>query len=139
MARLRTRVSSFGSVLALTLVVLSSAVMPSLARAEQGSSLFGLIGDDTSPTTLANEYAAGVRAKVVRLSWKDYLPEEATPSASYISAKRAQLAQLRDAGMGVLLDLGLQDTPSWLHRTTPTAITSTSLASATRARAARPG
>ncbi len=81
--------------------------------------VFGLIGDDTNPATLSTELAAGVRAKIVRLSWKDYLPDQSSTNATYISAKRAQLAQLRQAGLGVILDLGLQDTPSWVHQNFP--------------------
>jgi hypothetical protein len=75
--------------------------------------LWGLIGQ--SGNYLDAQYAAGIRAQVVRISWRDYFPREDQPSAAYLNHKRAELARLRRAGFAIIIDLGLQDTPEWIH------------------------
>lgn len=74
---------------------------------------WGLIGNRVDRT--AEERAAGLSFKVVRLSWKDFEPSDGVRSASYVEAKRREIAALAADGMRVVLDLGLHDTPQWLH------------------------
>lgn len=74
---------------------------------------WGLIGNQIDRTS--EERAAGVGFKVVRLSWKDFEPTKSGRSESYVAAKQHELAALAADGMRVVLDLGLHDTPQWLH------------------------
>jgi len=76
-----------------------------------------LLNDDggADGTRLAAERGAGVTTKVVRISWKDMVPSEGTTNAAYIGTMRARFDALRAAGFGITLELGIQDTPGWLH------------------------
>ncbi len=75
--------------------------------------VWGVIGDDTR--RLADESARGITVKVVRLSWKDLFPNEGTMSNSYIGQKQAEFAAMRAAGFQLIGDLGIQDSPPWVH------------------------
>ncbi len=89
-----------------------------LARTLSAKELtWGVIGDDR--THLAWEYRAGVRVKVVRISWKDFAPTPTSVDPSYVASIKATFAQIRAAGLGVILELGVQDTPTWLHARVP--------------------
>jgi hypothetical protein len=83
------------------------------------SYFWGLIKDDG--THLTDERAAGIGVKVIRISWKDFYPHEGVPDPAYITATQGQFDRLRTAGFGIILELGIQDTPSWLHATYPNA------------------
>ncbi len=80
---------------------------------------WGLIKDDG--THLTDERAAGIGVKVIRISWKDFYPHEGIPDPTYIAATQGQFDRLRAAGFGIILELGIQDTPSWLHAAYPDA------------------
>jgi hypothetical protein len=73
----------------------------------------GLIG--ATKEGLSAEAAAGVTTKVVRVSWKDAEPGKRAFSESYMTAKAREIEAIRSAGMSVTLDLGLQDSPQWIH------------------------
>jgi hypothetical protein len=79
--------------------------------------LWGLIGNDG--THLIDEHAAGIRVKVLRVSWREYYPAEGTVDTNYVARKQAELAELRAAGFDVILSLGYHDTPTWLHANYP--------------------
>ena len=74
---------------------------------------WALIGNDGSH--LAEERSAGIMAKVFRLSWRSYAPSANAPSREYIEHKGLELAQLREAGFKVILNLGIHDPPQWTH------------------------
>ncbi len=74
---------------------------------------WALIGNDG--THLAEEAAAGIRSKLFSLSWREYAPSEGTVDLAYVERKRTELAQLWQAGFGVILSLGFHDTPLWVH------------------------
>ncbi len=76
--------------------------------------LWGMIG--SSEQRYATGYDAGVRAQVLRISWRDYFPAENQPSSTYVAQKRAEIATMRRAGFVIIVDLGLHDTPDWLHQ-----------------------
>ncbi len=76
--------------------------------------LWGMIG--SGDQNLTAQYDAGVRVQVMRLSWRDYFPSEDRPDAAYVAARRAEIARFRQAGFAIILDLGLHDTPTWLHQ-----------------------
>jgi hypothetical protein len=82
--------------------------------AHAGPTSWGLIGDET--TTAAQEKAAGITSKIIRISWADFETSPGVFSASYEASKQAEIASLESAGMKVILDLGLQGTPSWIHQ-----------------------
>ncbi len=79
----------------------------------QQSYCWALIGNDGSH--LAKERSAGIMAKVFRLSWRSYAPSANAPSREYIERKGLELAQLREAGFEVILNLGIHDPPQWTH------------------------
>jgi len=76
--------------------------------------LWGMIG--SGDQYLSDQYAAGVRAQVMRMSWREYFPAENRADAAYVAARRAEIARLHQAGFAIILDLGLHDTPAWLHQ-----------------------
>jgi hypothetical protein len=75
---------------------------------------WAIIGDGSEHA--AAERAAGVTARVVRISWKDFAPAPGGENRPYVAEKRREFDQLHAAGFQVIVDLGLQDTPPWLHR-----------------------
>jgi hypothetical protein len=94
----------------------TGATGASVTSAQQGF-LFGLIGNDG--TRLQEERAAGIGAKIVRLSWRDYFPQEGQKNAAYVQAKKAEIAKLREAGFQVILGLNYHDVPVWMHTNYP--------------------
>jgi hypothetical protein len=78
---------------------------------------WALIGSDRSH--LAEEYAAGVRAKLFSLNWREYMPAEGVVDPNYVTRKRTELTELRQAGFAVILSLGYHDAPGWLHANYP--------------------
>jgi hypothetical protein len=75
--------------------------------------LWALIGNDT--THLRVDRTAGATTKVFRLDWRLFEPDEHSVDAAYVAETRAELARLRVAGFKIIIELGIQDTPSWLH------------------------
>lgn len=76
--------------------------------------VFGVIGNDT--THLQAERDAGVRAKLFYLSWREFYPQEGVRDTTYIAAKKQELRRLREAGFKIILNLGYQDAPLWVHQ-----------------------
>ena len=96
--------------------LLAQALSPARPPAEHRGTeryCWALIGNEAGH--LVKEQAAGIGAKVFRLSWRNYVPHANQPSPAYIERKRAELGQLRQAGFAVILNLGLHDTPKWVH------------------------
>lgn len=79
--------------------------------------MFAAIGDDE--TRLAEERAAGLKAKVVRFSWREHYPEEAREDPDYLQGKKESIERLRTAGFAPILALGFHDTPPWVHQNYP--------------------
>ena len=101
-------------VLFLTSIVLSYAFVYEPFVGPGQSYLFGVIGNDT--THLQEEREAGVEAKLFYLSWREYYPQEGIEDEAYIAAKKQELQELREAGFEIILLLGFQDTPTWVHQ-----------------------
>jgi hypothetical protein len=91
----------------------ATAPTPAPTAAPSAARRWGLIGNRT--TASGEHRAAGLSIKVVRLSWKDLEPKEGQISTAYVSAKRIEIASLRAAGLDVIVDSGLHDTPQWMH------------------------
>ncbi|HVA89427.1 MAG TPA: hypothetical protein VNL71_06265, partial [Chloroflexota bacterium] len=49
------------------------------------------------------------------MSWKDLFPNEGTISNSYVVQKQNEFAVMRAAGFQIIGDLGIQDSPPWVH------------------------
>jgi hypothetical protein len=78
-----------------------------------GAYYWALIGNDDEH--LEQERAAGIQAKLFSLSWREYNLREGVVDRNYVARKQAELDRLRSFGFGIILSLGLQDTPAWLH------------------------
>lgn len=76
--------------------------------------LLSVIGN--TGTNLRAEQDAGIGAKVLRISWRDYMPSEDHTSEAYVQSKRAEISELQREGFQVVVDLGLHDPPKWLHK-----------------------
>lgn len=63
----------------------------------------------------ASDYkAAGISQVVLSVSWDRFQPSPASLDSAYVARLRADLAAYRQAGLGVVLDLGFQYPPAWL-------------------------
>jgi hypothetical protein len=91
-----------------------SAVAPATSPA-QSTFIWALMGDRMG--RLDAERMAGVTARVVRISWKDSEPTQDAENPKYVDSKRQEFDRLHAAGFQVIADIGLQDTPPWIHQT----------------------
>jgi hypothetical protein len=72
---------------------------------------------ESKPENAASNFAAGLRAAEVDLSWAGYEPAEGQFDLSYIESVKRQIAALRGAGLSVSVGLGLGPTaPRWVLR-----------------------
>lgn len=64
--------------------------------------------------SLAESYAAaGIDLVTLELGWDAYQPTATTTNRSYVAKRVAEARAYTDAGLEVVLDLGLQYTPAW--------------------------
>lgn len=86
---------------------------PTPAPTVTPSYTFGtLLSDDKNATQL---YAAGVRVVHLELGWDAYEPREGAFNAAYATAAAQKLKVFRDAGLQVVLGVGLQYPPAWIY------------------------
>lgn len=78
---------------------------------------FALIGNDGMH--LKQEREAGIAAKVLDLSWRDFYTSEGKVNTSYVEQKNGELTDLHEADLQVILSLGFHDTPPWVHENYP--------------------
>lgn len=102
-------------ILATSMIVLSllTGNLAVVGDGEPDNVRWGIIGN--TERRLTEEVRAGIGVKVVRVSWRSYMPDVETTDFTYVESKRTELRELRDAGFEVVVDAGLQDTPTWLH------------------------
>jgi hypothetical protein len=74
---------------------------------------WALIGNELAH--LEEERAAGIQAKVVSLSWRDYAPREGIVDRKYVERKQQEFTSLEQAGFELILSLGFHDPPRWIH------------------------
>jgi hypothetical protein len=79
----------------------------------QNTYQFALIGNDGEH--LAQERRAGIDAKVLALSWRDFYLYEGEVNTRYVEQKREELRDLREQGFQVIVSLNYHDTPPWVH------------------------
>jgi hypothetical protein len=75
--------------------------------------MFALIGNDGEH--LEQERRAGIEAKVLALSWRDFYLAEGEVNTRYVEHKREELRDLRDKGFEIILASNFHDTPPWVH------------------------
>ncbi len=78
----------------------------------QPSLVLGTLG--TEPAHAQAEHAAGVRMAQLELGWDAYEPRDGVFDERYADRQRARLRTLREAGMQVVLGIGLQYPPDWV-------------------------
>lgn len=86
---------------------------------EAASLRWGVIGGDHSRAKEIR--AAGVGVVVMKVSWRALQPGPETVDAAVVERKRAEITRLREAGFAIIVDIGLQDTPAWVHTAYPNA------------------
>jgi hypothetical protein len=77
--------------------------------------LWGVVGYSAGKADA--EFAAGVRAKVIRLSWRSHAPDPTSTDWTYVDRLRGEIDRTRKSGLAVILELGFHDTPAWVHST----------------------
>lgn len=82
--------------------------------ADRAGRWWGLLGNEG--TRLADEYAAGIRYKMVSLRWQGWLPTEGSVDLKYVNRKLAEINAVRSAGFEIILSTGLHEAPDWVHR-----------------------
>lgn len=75
--------------------------------------VWALMGDDDRH--LAEQRRAGVCAKVIRLSWRAYIPAEGQVGEAYVAEVRTRIERARAAGFAIILETAFHDTPAWVH------------------------
>jgi hypothetical protein len=83
----------------------------SAAGNSSSAPILGLLGS-TVPNFTA-EQAAGVNAVTISVGWDDAEPNQGIFSSSYIQQIQGKIAAASAAGLGVVLDPGLQYPPAW--------------------------
>lgn len=103
--------------LALAAVVFLSAVAYGTRALVGQPYRFALIGNDG--THLRQEREAGIDAKVLEISWRNFYTSEGEVNTSYVEHEKKELKTLHEAGFQVILSLGFHDTPPWVHENYP--------------------
>jgi hypothetical protein len=85
----------------------------------QGPKWFGVL--QASGRYGADLKRAGVSLASLELVWSSYEPQPGVFDDSYAAQQRQKAASLRGAGVGVVLDAGLQYAPGWLFDRDPNA------------------
>lgn len=78
-----------------------------------GRPIFGTL--QSEPAHAAADVHAGVRLATVGLVWSAFEPRQGVVDPAYVAGLRKQIAAFRAAGMGVVLDVGLQYPPGWIY------------------------
>lgn len=92
-----------------SLVALAFAAQPRLTA--QGIAVGAL---QTTAEHAADSHAAGLRLAVLDLSWESFEPKPGERNPAYLEKVRAKLQALRDAGLQVIIEPGVQYPPAWL-------------------------
>ena len=74
--------------------------------------MFGVL--QPQPQYMDQSRKAGVSLRTLELAWSRFEPQDGVWDAAYIAAQRQELAQMQAAGIGVMLDFGMQYPPNWI-------------------------
>jgi hypothetical protein len=100
-------------VLAVLLVLAVGAC--SVAAGERPPGMrFGVLGSDCAEDRVEPLAAAGVDLAVVDVRWDRFEPSPGRVDPDYADALTSAVARCREAGVGVVLGLGLQYAPRWV-------------------------
>ncbi|PVZ13023.1 hypothetical protein [Actinomycetospora cinnamomea] len=75
---------------------------------------FGVLAADCAPDRVAALRRAGVTTVMTEAQWADAAPAPGVVDRGYLAGVRQRIATCADAGMRVVLGLGLQNTPRWV-------------------------
>jgi hypothetical protein len=100
--------------LAAFLLLASNSLNPASATPghNPGTHLYGDLGSDGSH--LNDNYSAGMRVALLGIGWDQYEPKNGGYNQAYISELRNKIKTMRQAGMMVMLDFGMQYPPKWV-------------------------
>ncbi len=88
------------------------AVTPTAAPPSSAYSFGTLLSNSAYAPVL---YAAGVRVVHLELGWDNYEPREGAFDANYAAAAKQKVQAFRDAGLQVVIGVGLQYPPAWVY------------------------
>jgi hypothetical protein len=74
---------------------------------------FGVLGGTCAPDRLEALRTAGVTVVEFDMGWDRYQPRPGVVDAAYVAELRGRIGACRNAGMDVILSLGLQSPPAW--------------------------
>jgi hypothetical protein len=101
------------SVLAVLLTV--AAAVSSIAACQPPHGMrFGVLGSSCAEERVPQLAAAGVDFAVVDVRWDRFEPSPGEVDPDYVHTLTAAVERCRDAGVGVVLGLGLQYAPNWV-------------------------
>src|SRR4051812_27327255 len=80
--------------------------------AEAACHNYGTLASDSTRATQI--FQAGVRLATLEIGWDNYEPAEGAFNATYRDQMRARIQTFKNAGVGIVLDLGLQYPPAWI-------------------------
>jgi hypothetical protein len=112
-SRCRVECPVIARALTTMLILLSYPACAVLSGPEQMR--FGVLGTSCDPHRLEAERAAGIDTVVLDLSWVRYLPEPHVVNQTYVREIQAQVDACREAGMRIVLSVGLQYPPNWVR------------------------
>jgi hypothetical protein len=76
---------------------------------------FGVLASSCSPDRMAAERRAGIQTVALDVVWDLYEPQAGQFAANYITDMQRKISTCREAGLQVILSVGLQYPPAWVH------------------------
>ncbi|WP_433292117.1 hypothetical protein ACQPZQ_03880 [Pseudonocardia sp. CA-142604] len=99
----------------LALLLATAAVAFSIGAARQADGMrFGVLGSGCAEERVSQLAAADVDLAVVDVRWDRFEPTPGQIDPGYVHALTSAVERCRDAGVGVVLGLGLQYAPAWV-------------------------
>lgn len=92
----------------------TDAVVVGEEGASSSALRFGVLASACDPARAAAEKAAGIDTAVLELSWDRHEPAPQQFDPAYAADVRQKIANCRQAGLDVVLGLGLQYPPTWV-------------------------
>jgi hypothetical protein len=113
--RLPISVWKLMAALLLLLPIGGSAYRENSASSGTAAITFGVLASSCSPDRVAAERRAGIQIVTLDLVWDLYEPQEGQFAADYVADLQRKVSICREAGLQVILSVGLQYPPSWVH------------------------
>ena len=99
----------------LALLLTTAAVAASIEACQPaGGMRFGVLGSGCAEERVSQLAAAGVGLAVVDVRWDRFEPSPGEVDPDYVRTLTSAVQRCRDAGVGVVLGLGLQYAPDWV-------------------------